>query len=144
MNVKKFKIHFIHKCFSTNGIYFKREVFLLAELVKPDATEVFEMIDAALKHDPSATKGKEGVFEFHLKDDEDGTYQIIIYKDGARAVKGAEEEAACTLIVSTDDFRQMVDGTLNPTAAFMGGKLKIKGNMGLALKLQTILNSFSF
>lgn len=144
VNAINFIIQFIHKCFSIDSIYFKREVFLLAELTKPNATEVFEMIDAALKHDPSATKGKEGVFEFQLKDDEDGTYQIIIDNDGARAVKGAEEKAACTLIVSTDDFRQMVDGTLNPTAAFMGGKLKIKGNMGLALKLQTILNSFSF
>src|SRR5699024_84069 len=100
------------------------------------------MIDTALTHYPSATKGKERVFEFHLKADEDGTYQIIIDKDGVRAVKGAEEEAACTLIVSTDDFRQMVDGTLNPTAALMVGKLKIKVNMGIALKLQTMLNSF--
>src|SRR5699024_12853644 len=106
VNVKKFKIHFIHKCFSTNGIYFKREVFLLAELVKADATEVFEMIDAALKHDQSATKGKEGVLQFQLKDDEDGTYQIIIDEDGARAVEGAEADAEGALIVTTADGRQ--------------------------------------
>src|SRR5699024_12637866 len=99
------------------------------------------MIDAAIKHDPSATKGKEGVIEFHLKDDEDGTYQIISDKDGARAVKRAEEEAACTLIVSADDLRHSVDGTLNPTAAFMGGNLKTKGTMSLALRCQTLRTS---
>src|SRR5699024_5452284 len=116
----------------------------MAETDKPQAAEVFQMIDAALKHDPSVTEGKKGTFEFHLSGEEEGTYQIIIDDNGARAVEGSEEEPQCTLKIGTDDFREMVAGTLNPTAAFMGGKLKIKGNMGLALKLQTILISFSF
>lgn len=116
----------------------------MAELVKPNTDEVFEMIDAAIKHDPSATKGKESVYQFHLQGDESGTYQMIIDEDGPRAIKGEEKEAQVTLTISGDDFRDMVAGNLNPTAAFMGGKLKIKGNMGLALKLQTVLNSFSF
>lgn len=116
----------------------------MVETDKPQAAEVFQMIDAALKHDPSVTEGKKGIFEFHLSGEEEGTYQIIIDDNGARAVEGSKEEPQCTLKIGTDDFREMVAGTLNPTAAFMGGKLKIKGNMGLALKLQTILNSFSF
>ncbi|HLR08832.1 MAG TPA: SCP2 sterol-binding domain-containing protein [Bacillota bacterium] len=116
----------------------------MAKLVEPNAVEVFEMIDAALKYDPSVTKGKEGVYEFHLKGDDGGTFQMIIDEEGPRAIQGTEKEPQCTLEMNTDVFRSLVAGTLNPTSAFMGGKLKVKGNMGLALKLQTVLNSFSF
>ncbi|HLR62031.1 MAG TPA: SCP2 sterol-binding domain-containing protein [Lentibacillus sp.] len=116
----------------------------MTELVKPSTDEVFDMIDAAIKYDPSATEGKEGIYQFYITGDDDGLYQMIIDDDGPRTVKSEEKEAQVTLTVDHDDFREMVGGTLNPTAAFMGGKLKIKGNMGLALKLQTVLNSFSF
>ncbi|MEN1967414.1 SCP2 sterol-binding domain-containing protein [Lentibacillus sp. N15] len=110
----------------------------------PTMDEVFAMIDAAIKSDPSATKGKEGVYQFDIKGDDEGTYQMIIDEDGPRAIQGTQKDPQCTLTINDENFRKMVAGTLNPTAAFMGGKLKIKGNMGLALKLQTVLNSFSF
>lgn len=114
------------------------------ETAKPNAKEVFTMINTALKTDPNATKGSEGVYEFNIKGEDEGIYQIIIDEEGPRAVEGIEKDSGCTLTLDLDDFRDMVSGTLNPTAAFMGGKLKIKGNMGLALKLQPVLNSFSF
>ncbi|WP_164667969.1 SCP2 sterol-binding domain-containing protein [Virgibacillus doumboii] len=116
----------------------------MAANTMPSTEEVFEMIDAAIKSDPSVTTGKEGVYQFYLQGDDGGTYQMIIDDDGPRTVKGEEKDAQVTLTIDHNDLRDMVAGTLNPTAAFMGGKLKITGNMGLALKLQTVLNSFSF
>jgi putative sterol carrier protein len=112
--------------------------------VKPKSDEVFEMIDAALHYDPDATKGKEGVYQFNLSGEDGGTFQMIIEPEEARAVKDTEKEPNVVLTMKADDFKDLVAGSLNPTAAFMSGKLKIKGNMGLALKLQTVLNSFSF
>ncbi|MBT2218115.1 SCP2 sterol-binding domain-containing protein [Virgibacillus dakarensis] len=109
---------------------------------KPSMDEVFYMIDAALKTDPEVTKGKEGVYQFNIK--EGDIYQMIVDDQGPRAVQGEEKEPQCTLSLKSDHLRDLVAGTLNPTAAFMSGKLKIKGNVGLALKLQTVLNSFSF
>ncbi|NLA04878.1 MAG: SCP2 sterol-binding domain-containing protein, partial [Firmicutes bacterium] len=38
-----------------------------------------------------------------------------------------------------DDFGSLLDGKLNATSAFMAGKLKVKGDMGLAMKLQSLL-----
>lgn len=114
------------------------------EFVKPQTDEVFEMIDAALHYDPGATKGKEGIYQFNLIGDDGGIFQMIIEQEGARAIKGEEKEPNVVLTMKADDFKDLVAGSLNPTAAFMSGKLKIKGNMGLALKLQTVLNSFSF
>ncbi|MBP1948085.1 SCP2 sterol-binding domain-containing protein [Virgibacillus litoralis] len=116
----------------------------MSELVKPSSVEVFEMIDAALKYNQSATEGKEGIYQFNLQGDDGGIYQMIIDEAGSRIAQGEKYESQVTLTIDSDDFREMVAGTLNPTAAFMSGKLKINGNMGLALKLQTVLNSFSF
>ncbi|QQK81811.1 SCP2 sterol-binding domain-containing protein [Salicibibacter cibi] len=106
--------------------------------------KVFQMIDAALKTDPSATEDAEGVYQFNLTGDDGGTYQMIIESDSARAVKGEEKEPDCTLEITADDYKRMVAGTLNPTEAFMGGQLTIDGDMGMAMKLQTVLNTFSF
>jgi putative sterol carrier protein len=116
---------------------------MMRDFVAPSMSEVFQIIDAALKHEPEKTKGKEGVYQFNITGEDAGTYQMIIDENGPRAVEGVEKEPDVTLTVEGDNFRKLVDGSLNPTAAFMSGKLKIKGNMGLALKLQTVLNSFN-
>lgn len=51
----------------------------------------------------------------------------------------ASSEADCTITASEDVFRELMDGELNPTTAFMTGKLKIDGSMGAAMKLAQVL-----
>lgn len=48
-------------------------------------------------------------------------------------------DAACTIGVTLEDFEQMMSGDLAPTTAFMSGKLKVDGDMGIAMKLQSIM-----
>ncbi|HEX7066270.1 MAG TPA: SCP2 sterol-binding domain-containing protein [Bacillales bacterium] len=110
---------------------------------KPSSKEVFQMIDAALKVDPSVTEGMNTVYQFNLTGNDGGTYQIIIEENSARAVEGTEKEPECTLEMDAEEYKDMVAGTINPTQAFMSGQLKIEGDMGLALQLQNILFSFS-
>lgn len=43
------------------------------------------------------------------------------------------------MTLAGDDFIHMLQGSLNPTTAFMSGKLKIKGNLGMATKLEKIM-----
>ena len=50
-----------------------------------------------------------------------------------------DAEAACTMVISLDNFKEMAVGNLDGTAAFMSGKLKIIGDMGIAMKLAPIL-----
>ncbi len=50
-------------------------------------------------------------------------------------------EAEVTMTMSTEDFLSMFAGKLNSTSAFMGGKLKIKGNMMLAMKLEKLMKT---
>ncbi len=62
---------------------------------------------------------------------------IIIDSDGVRA--GDDEETDVVLSADADTFRAILDGELNPTAAFMSGRLSVDGDMGTVLKLGNLL-----
>lgn len=65
----------------------------------------------------------------------------IVYLDGygdSNEVTNDDKDADCTVNVSKEDFDAMLSGDLNPMAAFMGGKLQIDGDMGVAMKLGTL------
>lgn len=109
----------------------------------PAVKEVFQMIDSALKEDPSRAKGVEAIYQFNLSGEEAGTYQVILRPDEGSAVEGEPETPDCTLSIDSDNFKKMVAGELNGTQAFMGGQLKIDGDMGLALRLQDVLSAYS-
>jgi len=52
---------------------------------------------------------------------------------------GTAAAARCTVAMTDADFLAVVNGKLNPQMAFMTGKLRIQGDMALAMKLQQIL-----
>ena len=56
-----------------------------------------------------------------------------------KTVTNESAPADCTIIVSRDDLDAMAKGQLDPTMAFMTGRLKIDGDMSVAMKLQPIL-----
>lgn len=66
--------------------------------------------------------------------EDEGT--LLVDADGARAGEG---EADCTLTADADTFRDLLTGGLDPTSAFMGGHLRIEGDMSLAMRLASLL-----
>lgn len=78
------------------------------------------------------TGGFDGVAKFVIP----GEGAIVIDANGVRA---GDDEADVTLTADTDTFRAILDGDLNPTMAFMQGKLGVDGNMGMAMKLGSVL-----
>lgn len=76
-------------------------------------------------------------FDGTAKFDIEGEGGIIIDANGARA---SDEDADVTLSATTDVFKAILDGELNPTTAFMTGKLSVDGDMGLAMKLSGVLS----
>jgi len=64
----------------------------------------------------------------------------VVFVDGNNnTVSNEDAEADCTITISKDNFLALSSGDLDPTTAFMMGKLKVKGNMGIAMKLQSLL-----
>ncbi len=76
--------------------------------------------------------GLDGTAKFVLE----GEGAIIVDANGARA---GDEEADVTLTADTETFQSIMAGDLNPTAAFMSGKLSVDGDMGMAMKLGAVL-----
>lgn len=76
--------------------------------------------------------GFDGTAKFVIE----GEGSIIIDSDGARA---SDDEAEVTMTASTDTFKGIMDGSENPTAAFMSGKLAVDGDMGAAMRLAGVL-----
>lgn len=67
----------------------------------------------------------------------------LIYMDGAaspNAVSNDDGEADCTITMTLEDFESMLAGDLDPTTAFMMGKLKVDGDMSIAMKLSSVMN----
>jgi hypothetical protein len=64
-----------------------------------------------------------------------------LFIDGAAGKATNEDGAAdATVSVSFDDFQKLAQGALDPTMAFMQGKLKVAGDMGVAMKLQSLFS----
>ncbi len=66
----------------------------------------------------------------------------IIYWDGTAvppAIGNEAGESDTTLTLSLDDLQKLIEGALNPTLAYMTGKLKVAGSMGVALKISQLL-----
>lgn len=74
----------------------------------------------------------------------DGSAKFVLNGEGAIMMDGngaraADEDAEVTLTADADVFQGILDGSQNPTAAFMTGKLSVDGDMGMAMKLAGVL-----
>lgn len=105
-----------------------------------EVKHVIKTMNAAIKENPALVKGIKAIYEFHLKDDDPDTYQFVLRGENSYIAEGVEEKADCTFYMKADNFIKLVKGKLNGTTAFLNGKLKIEGNMGMALKLEGILS----
>lgn len=61
-------------------------------------------------------------------------------KSSPTVIDNEDSEADCTVKVTMDNFIQIAEGNLNPQMAFMTGKLRVEGDMSLAMQLGSILS----
>jgi putative sterol carrier protein len=79
----------------------------------------------------------EGGFDGTAKFAIEGEGAIIVDGSGARA---GDDEADVTLSADAETFQAILEGEINPTTAFMQGKLTVDGDMGMAMQLGTVLS----
>ena len=88
-----------------------------------------------LRADASKTAGMNNSYLFDIEGA--GTWLVTV-DDGAVSVAEGGGDADATISTNEENFEKIVAGELNPTTAYMTGKLKIKGDMGAAMKLQKL------
>jgi putative sterol carrier protein len=97
------------------------------------AKEFFDSLET--RADASKLAGMNNSYLFDI--DGEGQWFVSV-KDGALSVAEGGGDADATISTSAETFEKIVAGEQNPTTAYMTGKLKIKGDMGAAMKLQKL------
>ena len=103
----------------------------------PNAREVFTEIEKRIAAKPDKIKGLNATYQFDLT----GESWTLRIQDGQLTLdSGPAESPNTTFVASTEDWMNIATGKLNAVTAFMQQKLKVKGDMALAMKLQGLLN----
>ena len=106
----------------------------------PKSDALFKQMKEAIAKDGKAlVKKVKGVYQFIIKG---GSNWVVDLKNGdGKVEQGKVKKANCTITISDADFVALSEGKLNPQQAFMSGKIKLKGNMALAMKLQQVIDA---
>ena len=98
------------------------------------AREFFESLETRV--DASKTAGMTNTYRFDVEGA--GTWTVDVQDGRVDVTQDGDAEPDVTITTSEENFQKLVNGELNPTTAYMTGKLKIKGDMGAAMKLQKL------
>jgi putative sterol carrier protein len=102
--------------------------------------DVFERhMPEKLRAKPDVVSKINAVYQFNISGPNGGQWAVDCTQPGGLVTAGTAAGARCTVVAKDDDFLNIVNGKMNPQMAFMSGKLKIQGDMGMAMKLQQIL-----
>jgi putative sterol carrier protein len=79
------------------------------------------------------------IYQFKIANE--GDWSVDLTKEADWVAEGVNPNAKCTITVGGKEWVDILNGKLNPQMAFMSNKLKVQGDMGLAMKLQTLIQA---
>ena len=106
--------------------------------------EIWGEVERKTQEEPEHIIGVDATYTFEITGDDGATYGLIVKDGTAKVVEGGLDDAECTITLNVKNFKKLLQGDLNATTAFMTGRLKVKGNIGLALKLESVLKQYDF
>lgn len=98
-----------------------------------------QIIPERVKAKPAVQQAINGLVVFDLSGDGGGQWTLDLTTNDGRVQSGSAATPKVTLLMTAVDFEAMINGQLNAQQAFLTGKLKVKGDMGAALKLGQLL-----
>jgi putative sterol carrier protein len=102
-------------------------------------SELFERIGTQISGRSELLSSIGAVYKFVLDGDGGGTWLVDL--KSSLTVKKEDGPAGCTVRMASTDFVDLFEGRANGQALFFGGKLKVEGDMGLALKLESLTSA---
>ena len=104
--------------------------------------EFFEKFETRAAENTDAATAPNAIYQFNITGDGGGEYNLDLTKGKTSDFVGQGTHASpgATITVSAEDWLGMLNGSLNPMQAFMSGKIKIDGDMTLAMSLQQVMN----
>ena len=106
--------------------------------------DIWREIEIQLNRNTEPIKSINTTYSFDLSGDDGGLFGLKIMDEKAVTIQGDPGESDCALSLSVKDFKKLLAGNLNSTASYMTGKLKVKGSLGHALKLESLLKQYTF
>ncbi len=98
--------------------------------------EFFDQV--AAKVDKSKIAGMNAVYQFNITEEGGGEWNVKVADGELSVAQGTAENPSIVLTMKAADFLDLIAGKLNGQTAFLTGKLKIQGDMTLAMKLQSV------
>ncbi len=86
---------------------------------------------------PAAAEGVNAVVQFHFTGAEASDWVLTIAEGQCTTQPGQHDSPTMTMTIDSQDYLDIISGKLNAMSAFMQGKVKVKGDMGLAMKFPT-------
>lgn len=101
--------------------------------------EILEGLSGRVQQNSGKLAGMTASYQFEITGEDGITFHVDVKNGAVDVGEGPLPNPGCTITMASQDFKDMVSGKANPTSLFFGGRLKIGGDMGLAMKLQGIL-----
>lgn len=105
----------------------------------PTSTEISQMMVESFV--PDKAQGVNAIVQFELTGDDGGNFWLDIADGGITAHDGVAPSPKTTIKSTAEDYVKIATGEMNGMQAVMSGKLKISGDMGVAMKMQTMFQA---
>lgn len=104
----------------------------------PSTVEIFEKVERKLREKPDEFSAVGAVYKFIIAGADGGTWIIDLRKE-TLGVRVSDEDAECTLEMLDEHFVDLFTGVLPPENALLSGKIKLSGNVLLAMRFADLL-----
>lgn len=108
----------------------------MVDMTQMTAGEMIEYVPKIFK--PEMAQGMEGVVQIKLSGDGGGEWYLTIKDSQCTVQKGVHAKPRITISASAAEFKNIVSGKSNATQAFMTGRLRVTGDLSLAMKLVNV------